>query len=396
MGDKAGNNIDSKIDKKLNDIPSDEASIEAVVAKSADATPDKGEKSAVNASKSGFMMYFVALVILVAAIIGGLTLTGQLQPLYESLTGRNSDALVTPQNDEMAALQADTGSTNSSLFVPADKMPAVVSPAIIDPDLELGMAVAPELPEKASVQHSNGNGLNDLLFSIDSLRTALWRMEESQQLLKQSLVEQQQMNLQVRLRWIADSGSRLPQMQLAWEEISLLPGLNEQQRQQAVEMHALARANVQRLKQWQGSLHKWAEALMTPVHENVLPQPEHAWLAWIVGQFQLRQAPSQETRMLADLRGRLLDAARQLTLQAWPNQAAWQRLHAELLLQITAMQKSADETIIETGLPVDFAGIKLDIHMLRKTAEQWVSDVQQADVQPDGLEQGNIQQGGML
>ena len=394
MGDKA----DRKIDNQADDKTADEASIEAVIAKSANTTADKDEKPVVNASKGGFMMYLVALMILLAAIIGGLTLTGQLQPLYESLMASKSDTTIVQQSDKMAALQADQLSMNPSLFVPTDKMPAVVHPRVADsyPELETGMPAASEQSAPPSVQRSNGNGLNDLLFSIDSLRTALWRMEESQQILKQSLVEQQQMNLQVRLRWIADSDSRLPQMQLAWEEISLLPGLNEQQRQQAVEMHALARANVQRLKKWQASLHKWAEALTTPIHENVLPQPEHAWLAWIVGQFQLRQAPSQEARTLADLRGRLLDAARQLTLQAWPNQAAWQRLHAELLLQVTAMQADGDEIAVETDLPVDFAGIQIDISMLRQTAEQWVSDAQQRDVQPDDFEHGDIRQGGML
>jgi len=384
MGEKVSNTIDKK------DV--DEASIEAVSAESASSADRSDQKKASSDKSSNAATYFIALLLLIAAIVGRLTLTGQLQPLYESLTNSTTgDAVVQEQAEPFVAQPDPLMNTNPF----AQTQPG--RPAI-HPDMQ-GESAGVEQPDAAEgpgvvndgVKRPTGNAVNDLLYSIDSLRTALWRLEESQQLLQQSLIEQQHMNLQVRLRWIADSESRLPQIQLAWEEISLLPGLSDLQRLQAVEMHRLARANVQRLNQWQGNLHKWAEALATPLHENVLPQPEHAWLAWIVGQFQLRQAPSQEARTLADLRGRLLDSARQLTLQSWPDQSAWQRLHAELLLQIKAMQTGDEQDAVETGLPVDFEGIQLDITTLRQTAQQWVNDVQQ-----ESVPQADMQQGGML
>jgi len=370
MGDK----VDNTIDKKA----VDEASIEAVIAESADAS-DKQKATAEKSSNSG--IYFVALLLLIAAIIGGLKLTGQLQPLYESLINATTVNTVVQEQVEPSVTQSDFSPQPDSFSATKVMSPAIdpdmqAEPAVVTSDLAPDAVAVPPV-DNNGVQRPAGNAVNDLLYSIDSLRTALLQLEESQQVLQQSLIEQQQMNRQVRLRWIADAESRLPQMQLAWEEISLLPGLSDEQRQQAVEMHTLARANVQRLHQWQGNLHKWADALTTPVHENVLPQPEHPWLAWIVGQFQLRQAPSQEARTLADLRGRLLDSARQLTLQSWPDQSAWQRLHAELLLQIKAMHPGDDKVAVETGLPVDFKGIQLDITTLRQTARQWVNDVEQ-------------------
>jgi len=228
-------------------------------------------------------------------------------------------------------------------------------------------------PDTAAVTSSE---VDALLTVIDQLRTEMQQLKGAQQSLHDGLLEQQQMNTHVRLRWIADPSSRLPQMQLAWEEISLLPGLTAQQRQLAEDMHRLARIDAQHLTQWKGSLQKWAEALATPVHADILPQPEQPWLAWVVGQFQLRQAPSLEAKRLADLRSRLLDAARQLSLESWPAEGAWQSLHAELLLHIKAMQSDDATAIVETGLPLSFAPIQHDIRTLRQAARQWVSEAQ--------------------
>ena len=181
------------------------------------------------------------------------------------------------------------------------------------------------------------------------------------------------MNLQVRLRWITDPASRAPQIKLAWEEISLLPGLNSEQRNTAEAMHALASTNVQKRREWQAALNKWADALTTPVHEDILPQPEHPWLAWIVGQFHLRQAPTEESRRLSALRERLLNVSRALTVEAWPGDGEWQSLHAELLLQVKAMQDEADETAIDLGLPDNFSEIITNMTTLRDAARAWPS-----------------------
>ncbi|RLL52156.1 hypothetical protein D8Y20_07660 [Mariprofundus sp. EBB-1] len=387
MSDKVENTIDKKA--------AADASIEAVIAESAGAESSEKQKKtskatskATSKKSSNTGVYIVAFILLIAAILGGLKLTGQLQPLYASLissVATESADVVEPVErlvPQAVIPQAETLNTSAQLEHSQPMTSAVSSDVPSDVQNQPADVAPNEMA--AAIPAVSDAAINELLLSIDSLRSTLSQLEESQQTLQQRLLEQQRMNRQVRLRWIADSDSRLAQMQLAWEEISLLPGLNEQQRQQAVEMHTLARTNVLRLYQWQGNLKKWAEVLSTPVHENVLPTPEQPWLAWIVGQFQLRHAPSQEARRLSDLRGRLLDSARQLTLQTWPDQSAWQRLHAELLLQIKSMQ--AGDAKVEIGLPVDFEGIQTDINTLRETARQWSSDV----------EQSNVQQGGML
>ncbi len=384
---KAGDDkvIDKQIDESIEEI---EAEIAAGKGRDK-AAASKAVKP--KTSKLGF--YLLMLLLFVAAIIGGLTLTGQLRPFYDAFTGdvgstvavkaevteraevpqSQPDPIVrSPQTKKLAQQPTSVAENQAVAIVPADIT-------------RNKLAIDQALERQAS------NQLNDLLISMESLRTVLGSLEESQKALKSSLTEQQRVNLQARLRWIADPDSRLPQMQLAWEEIALLPGLTEQQLQQAADMHALARTNVQRLKRWKGNLHKWADALTTPIHKNILPQPEHPWLAWIVGQFQLRQAPSDEARHLADLRGRLLDASRQLTLELWPHQGPWQSLHAELLLQVKAMQDRDADLKVEMGLPADFTAVQNDITALRQTALQWADEVQQGDV-----EGGEVQQEGML
>ncbi len=347
------------------------------------------------ASKLG--LFLIVVLFLIVASLGGLKLTGQLQPLYESLQAQlNLLSMEPSEKPQRTAHEVMQPQTRMQAIIPAAKQAQLQ----LEPS-EPAAAVKPvrqAILPAAAVSPSNSPSVTsaevgDLLVVIDQLRTEMRQLEDSQRTLHDGLLEQQQMNTQVRLRWIADPASRLPQMQLAWEEISLLPGLTAQQRQLALDMQALARADVQRLAQWKGSLQKWAEALVTPLHDDILPQPEQAWLAWVVGQFQLRQAPSAEAQHLADLRSRLLDAARQLSLESWPAQGAWQSLHAELLLQIKAMQNdtvdgavNGESVVIETGLPLDFSAIQHDIIILRQAARQWSAD----DPQSIDRQQGGV------
>jgi len=329
--------------------------------------------------KSHGVRSFILLVCLIAlAVLGSLALSGKLTPLYESLTAGLHHLSVQQQAPKKTMAVAKPDDVKA---VPVPEKPTVVSHPGPEPEsaLKLQSTASPEstpTPEPTSaVQPAavSTEEVRTLLSSIDALRDQLQQMSDAQQALQNGLKEQQQMDLQVRLRWISDPASRLPQLQLAWEEISLLPGLSDSQRSEAVRMHALARARVQQLKQWQDALSKWADALVTPVHRNILPEPPYPWLAWIVNQFQLRQAPSVEARHLGNLRARLFDAARHLTLESWPKKGAWQSLQAELLLQIRAMDHDAggEDSVVETGLPESFDAIQADIITLRHTARQW-------------------------
>ncbi len=154
--------------------------------------------------------------------------------------------------------------------------------------------------------------------TIANLSSELNQLAEEQKKLHASLHKQQQVNLQVRLRWISDPASRLPQIKLAWEEISLLGGLSAEQHAKAEEMHSLARDTIQTIHQWQASLQKWVDTLMIPVHKDIIPKFEQPWLAWAVGQFHLRPAPSDEARHLSRLRSELEDIISHLKMETWP------------------------------------------------------------------------------
>ena len=304
------------------------------------------ETTASEDKPSGGLAKFAGFIMLVLIIIGGgLAANGQLMPLLESLQAK----FTSQQSSEPEVVVSEP--ENAPLYQPAPQ-----------PEPEV---VASSSKAAASAE------AEALISTIEQLRSELQSMEASQRSLQNGLIEQQKMNLQVRLRWITDPASRAPQIQLAWEEISLLPGLISEQRSQAESMQALARATVQSLRDWQASLQKWADALTTPVHEDIIPTPEHPWLAWISRQFHLRQAPTQEARRLGSLRERLLDASRSLTLEKWPSDGEWQSLHAELLLQVKALHWQSRETATDLGLPENFAAIRKDLHSLRESARLW-------------------------
>ncbi len=225
-------------------------------------------------------------------------------------------------------------------------------------------------PRPANKPGVSSQEVKQMLSAMDNLRAELNQLSQDQRSMRAALKEQQQMNLQVRLRWITDPAARLPQIQLAWEEISLLPELSDAQRSEAERMHQLARSSVERLYQWQLAIRKWADMLVVPTHKDILPQPAHPWLAWIVGQFHLRQAPSLEARKLTDLRERLLETGHLLILESWPDQGEWQGLRARLLLEIRGHQGDTASPV-ELGLPDDFSTIQKDIQTLRDTARNW-------------------------
>jgi len=356
---------------------------------------DQDTRPAPKKKTHGMRNAILMLLFIFVAVVAALALSGKLMPLYESLTARlhhstaqqhesdTSSAGETQQPPQSEHSKPTTSVSQSAAQQPKpEQAPEIAAlqqqseAAGVEPGgaeqngAEKTAADQPRLQQPDTISSEQAQAL---LASMQELRRQLQQMSAAQQTLQNGLKEQQQMNLQVRLRWIVDPASRLPQLQLAWEEISLLPGLSNSQRSEAVRMHKLARARVQQLKQWQDALNKWADALATPVQRNVLPQPQYPWLAWIVSQFKLRPAPSVEARHLNHLRARLLDAARHLTLESWPAKGEWQSLQAELLLQIRAMQHGAhaNAEAIEIGLPESFDAIQADIKTLRHTALQW-------------------------
>jgi len=295
-----------------------------------------GSKSEDPGGKKGFRLV-IALFVTVVAIIGG-------------VVANNLQLLELPWPKQAAVPEKVEQAKPAAPAVPA----------------------RPAQPVRIEQPSATSEEIKNLLTAIEGLNRELAGMSQAQSALRESLNKQQQMNLQVRLRWISDPASRLPQIKLAWEEISLLTSLSDAQRTQAEQMHILARDSERKLQQWQDSLHKWADSLATPRQQNIIPEAGHPWLDWIFGQFRLYRAPSEESRQQARLRQKLLTAASQRNLEAWPAEGDWQQLRAELLLQAKSGAGTDQTGSVDLGLPDNFDSIRADIDMLQQTAKQWL------------------------
>ncbi len=306
------------------------------------------------------------LLVLVIVILGGLTAGGQIKPLYHSFASWIASLSVRPAtpapppklatSEEVQHLLNKLDQLQSALV---NKQPAT-QPGDMAENLRTELSALAQALDVLS---------ND---TIANLNSELNQLAEEQKILRTSLHEQQQINLQVRLRWISDPASRLPQIKLAWEEISLLGGLSAEQRSTAENMHQLARDTIQKLRQWQASMQKWADTLAVPIHKDVIPKVEQPWLAWAIGQFHLRPAPSEEARQLNRLRNQLENIISYLTTETWPAENDWQQLRAQLLLQIRSRQAKDSTEAIELNLPGNFETLKSDIDTLQQTAQQWL------------------------
>ncbi|MDX8402604.1 MAG: hypothetical protein R8K47_08235 [Mariprofundaceae bacterium] len=208
-----------------------------------------------------------------------------------------------------------------------------------------------------------------LMRAIDGLHARLDEERAEREALAEALQRERTANLITRLRWIADPASRTPQLRIAWEAVALMPGLSAEERATAREMAALARRDEAALGVWRAALARWIDALHTPVADDVLPRPDHPWLAWIVGQFHLRPADSPTTRATRELRRGLEGIDRRLALEDWPEAEGWRSLRARLLLHLEAQRKAG----IDLGLPEDFSSIRADQARMRQTARDWLN-----------------------
>jgi len=208
-----------------------------------------------------------------------------------------------------------------------------------------------------------------LLDAMNSLQAELNTLRQEQQELRQTQGEMQKIQLRTRLRWIANPINHLPQIELAWQEISAMPTLGADERVNAQAMYALAQQRNDDIRRWQRALHDAAIRLRTPAHENIIPEAEHPWLQWLFGQFSLRRAPDEEARQMAQLRHALLDTARNLPLEQWPEPLAWQKLRARV--QLLLAEQATNNTNPMPELPDNFAAIAKDIEQLRQSAQAW-------------------------
>ncbi|GAV20449.1 hypothetical protein MMIC_P1414 [Mariprofundus micogutta] len=370
---------ENKETPELQGDSSDAGKAEDVISVSDTSSASSGEEKK---SSSGILKFLAFLLIVAGIVGGGLYANGELGPVLDSAKSAFHDVKA-----QLSSGPESDASQEASEPIPAETEHEFASSEPVQSDAEFaaeavpaepdpsGFQSAPESIEDHSVVAASGQ-VEELQATINALRSEMQAMEESQSVLREKLLEQQQFNLQARLRWITDPASHLPQLQMAWEEIASMPELSAERRETAVAMQALAENSSQALLLWHDSLNKWSDSLAIPEQEDVLQEPEHPWLAWLVGQFHLRKAPSTEAKRLAGLSQRLSMAASQLGQEKLPNHADWQALRAELLLHVTSTQGQTDSSSVELGLPDDFSAIQADIQKLRDTAVQWVQSKQ--------------------
>lgn len=230
-------------------------------------------------------------------------------------------------------------------------------------------------PKPAVTEHivpASSAEIDRVLDAMDSLQGELTTLRRQQQQLKQQQIAVQTMQLRTRLNWITNSANHLPQLRLAWEEVSLMPLISEDERKLAQSMLALAQKNMNMLKGWQQQLKSTAETLTLREHNNIIPPFENSWLNWITGQFSVRPSLSREEADDAALRQLLLDTSRNLEMELWPKSRDWLELRAKLQLRLIAASKDDASAAPVLELPESFDAIRADIETLRTTAASWL------------------------
>jgi len=260
----------------------------------------------------------------------------------------------------------------------AETAPEVVVPklpelAIVEPEPIAEPIAEPEpTPEVIS---ASSDEVNRMLAAMDQLQGELNSLHQQQQQLKAQQQAVQRMQLRARLRWVTNPANHLAQIQLAWEEIALMPMLSADERQQAEAMLAMAEKNLQALQSWQQIMQLQADALTIQEHANIIPAFENRWLNWIAEQFSVRPSLSQEEAEDAKLHELLLKTSRNIEVEQWPDAKAWLQLRATLQLRMVAAV-TTDSAEAKLDLPESFNAIRADMDQLRQTAATWMEQLQ--------------------
>lgn len=362
-------------------------------AQEAQPTPETtGEKSEAPraqepASGGSFFGRWGWLLLLLVAIGAGLLLTPAevRQQWLNSITGEKP----APKQPQPASTRAPAPQAERMTPpAPQPKQPPVTRQpqAPATPPASSGMKLAnetesrataptrPEAPAKEELRAPAPAAIDEqeaqkLLSAMQGLQTELTSLRQEQKSLRQTQDELQRIQLRTRLRWIANPVNHLPQIELAWEEISRMPSLTPKERQQAQAMYALAQQRNNDIRRWQRALNEAAARLRPPAHENIVPTSKQPWLQWLLGQFSLRRAPGKEARQMTELQRELQKTARNLQLERWPDPLAWQKLRARVELALADLPQSKAEEMPK--LPDNFSAIAHDITQLRQAAQTW-------------------------
>jgi len=252
--------------------------------------------------------------------------------------------------------------------------PELAITPIIEPEpqiTELEPVVEAQGPTAPESGAASSDEINRMLTAMENLQSELTSLREEQQTIQETQLSLQKMQLRTRLRWVTNADNHLPQLQLVWAEIALMPSLNSSEHATAQQMLTLAQQRLQNLRNWQLALQSHADALVTPEHQNIIPKYETPWLSWVRDYFSLKAASTVEQQQDQQLRQQLLNSSRNIELEQWPNGKEWQQLRANLQLRLNEADHSTSEAI-DLGIPESFDALKADIELLRQTATTWL------------------------
>jgi len=248
----------------------------------------------------------------------------------------------------------------------------------IDPTTTI---LTPETPIATAISSEEGQALlqsmQDLQSNIETLRDELSALRQKQSDVTHSQTLLEAMQLHSRLTWIMDTTSHLPQIKLAWQEISLLPSLSTEQRAQAEAMLQLAESLQNNVHQWKQELDYLISQLTPNEYDNILPAAfpsaeNNPWLQWLIQQFSLKRSTSNQQAILLNLKNRLLIIKQNLDLELWPTGAEWSQLRAQLQLQLIEHEGKTPAKTLQ--LPESFLNIQKDIEQLRQAAHAWLEE----------------------
>lgn len=354
-------------DKKETEEAADTAVIEEV-----EAIQTEPEESSETEKSGGFSWFWLVLLVLISIGAALTFFTSKelkhkyLNLLAESFTTEKAEQIETPASDStpelVATLQSD----------PAEIVP--------EPVVEI------EPPVEEPVNQASSEEISNVLDAMEALQGELRSLREQQRALEKTQHSVQVMQLRTRLRWITNKANHLPQLQLAWEELTLMPILSSTERERARAMLTLSEKRLSELQNWQQTLQTHAESLSRSEHANIIPAFENRWLNWIAEQFSVRSSLSEEEANDAKLQAQLINTSRNIEIERWPDAKAWLQLRATLQLRVISSELPASEratseegdespSTIDLGLPESFEPIKADINLLRQVAETWLEDL---------------------
>jgi hypothetical protein len=259
---------------------------------------------------------------------------------------------------------------------PAGEHPSPV-PASSAPPAASAPEAAPVVPAKPvmpAVQPAlSSEDAKQLMAAIEQLQSQLQQLHSDNAQLRKALDEQQRLELSSRLKLIADPATRLRQLALLWEDVSLSPVLTADQRNEAISMTAAAREALTQNQQWQQRLDEWIVRLAAPnAGPDLIPHFDHPWLAWLATQFHLRPAPTNSGSGSQVLRQKLIQIRRGMSIESWPEAKDWQPIRAELILIEAGSAKNGAQKAAGLGLPNDFTAMRKAVAAMHETARQWL------------------------